>query len=150
MRLRSVLVIATSILSVAGATLLDASADPPISTKSMLEVELKTALKARVESAQAVFDAMLTAFKPSTVSLEDIVDASKELSEAQVAAAANSGEAIAALTAYVQRAKLLESNVEMQYKAGVAGVNAKEYFTAKRERQSAEIALLEARIKAEH
>ena len=71
----------------------------------------------------------------------------RERSNSALTRPSNSEEEIAAWTKHVERMKQSETKIEKLFRSGTRGGEAKEYATAKRERESAEIGLLRARIK---
>jgi outer membrane protein TolC len=114
-----------------------------------LKDELMGLLKERVESAQTAMDAVQAAFDAETVTFDVLLDAMNKLVEAEVAAATTPKEEIAALQRHVDRTKQFEKKVKALFDLGTRGGEAKEYYSAKRERQSAEIALLQARLRVQ-
>jgi hypothetical protein len=145
MNLRRLLMVAAGVLSIAGGAFLYADAG---ASKAALEQQLKESLKTRAESAQRAFEAMAAAFEADTVTLDTFADAMKKLSEAELALATNSEEKIAALQRNVERTKQVETKIKLLYDSGAAGGESKDYFSAKRDRETAEIMLLKAKIKA--
>jgi hypothetical protein len=149
MKMRKFLEVAVCLASVVGATLLfGAAQNEADASKAALELQLKETLKARAESAQTAYEAMTAAFETETVTFDTFADAIKELAEAEVALATKPEEEIAALRRNVERTKRWETRIKDLFDAGVRGYEAKEYCSAKRDRESAEILLLKAQIKA--
>ena len=120
------------------------------SNKAELERQLHDALQARVETAQAVMDAVQASYEAQTVTFHQVVVAARDLIEAKLDACKNVDEEIALLQKQLDVMKANEARVEQLYNLGTRGGEARDYFTAKRERQTAEIELLKARIKAKH
>ena len=139
--------IAVCLGSVAGAKFLYAQAEAGAS-KAALEQQLKETLKARSESALTAYDAMEGAFFAEAVTFDTLADAAGRLADAEVAIATNPDEVIAALVRNVERTKQLEARIKEMFDAGSRGGDTKDYFSAKRDRESAEIMLLKARIAA--
>ncbi len=149
MKMRQLLAVAVCLASVTGAALLYGAAQKDASpSKAMLEQELKATLKMRVQTAQLALEAMQAAFEAETVTLDVLMDASLKLAEAQVAVASKPEEEIAALQNCVERAKQTEANIKKLFEVGTKGGAAKDYYSAKRERESAEVAVLKAQIQA--
>jgi type II secretory pathway pseudopilin PulG len=145
---RRFLMVVAGLVSVVGATLLYAAAEQADTSKAALEQQLKEVLKSRAESARAALSSMQAAFEAETVTFSDLADASKKLAEAEVGMAMKPEEEIVALGEYLERTKQAEHKIKLLYVVGTKGGEAKEYHAAKRERESAEILLLQARIKA--
>ena len=149
MKMRTLLVAAACLASVAGATLLYGGVqDQADARKAVLEQQLKEVLKTCAESAQRAFDAMAGAFDADMVTLDTFADAMRKLSEAEMALAVKPEEEIAVLQRNVERTKQTETKIKKLHDIGTRGGDAKEYFSAKRDRESAEIMLLNAQIKA--
>jgi len=115
-----------------------------------LEKQLHELLQERVTTAERALDAMQAAFEAATVTTFDYLDAVNQLTEARLSAAKSPAQKLAALERRVERMRKTERTVELLYQGATSdgAVTAKDYFTVKRERQSAEIALIDARIKA--
>ena len=149
MKMRTFLAVAACLACIAGATLLyGATQDEAGASKAALEQQLKETLNARAESAQTAYQGMAAAFDAETVTFDTLADAIKKLAEAEVALATKPEEEIAALRRNVERTKQEETKIKMLYDVGTKGGEPKEYFSAKRDRESAEILLLKARIQA--
>jgi len=147
MGMRKFLAIAACLGSVAGATFLYAQVEAGAS-KAALEQQLKETLKARSESALSAYEAMEGAFIAERITFDTLADATRRLAEAEVAMAAKPEEVAAALLRNVERTKLLEARIKALFDAGLQGGESRDYFSAKRDRESAEIMLLKARIQA--
>ncbi len=91
---------------------------------------------------------MAAAFEADTVTFDTYADAMKKLAEAEVALATTPQEKLAALERHLERTKQVETKIKLLYDVGTPGGESKEYFSAKRDRESAEIWLLKARIQA--
>lgn len=148
MKRRQLSVFAACFTLVAGVTLLSGVADDAGASKAALEQQLKETLKVRSESALSAYQAIEGAFIAETVTFDMLADATRRLADAEVAMATNPGEVIAALIQNVGRTKQWEARIKALFDAGLRGGEAKEYFSAKRDRESAEIMLLNARIQA--
>jgi len=148
MKMRTFLAIAACLASAGGATLLfGAAQNEADASRTALEQQLQEALKTRAASAQRAVEAMTAAFESETVTFDTFADAMKKLAEAEVALTTTPEEKIAALQRYVQRTKQAETKIKLLYNVGTRGGEAKEYFSAKRDRESAEIMLLKARMR---
>jgi hypothetical protein len=75
------------------------------------------------------------------------VEAANKLCKAQLEIATTPAEEIDALESRFKRMGEIEKKLEVLYRIGARGGEEKEYTTAKRERESAQIALLRARLK---
>jgi hypothetical protein len=149
MKMRKLLAVAACLASVVSATFLYGGAQNEAdASKAELEQQLTETLKTRAESAQTAYEAMVGAFNAETVTFDTLADAIKKLAEAEVAMATRPEEEIAALRSYVERTKQWEARIKELFDAGTRGGEAKEYYSAKRDRESAEILLLKARIRA--
>lgn len=148
MKMRSCLAVSACATCVAGATLLygQAQTAEADANKAALEQELTDTLKARAESALAAYEAMVAAFNADTVTFDMLADAARRLADAELAIAAKPEDDIAALRRNVERTKGWEATIKQQFDAGARGGEATNYFSAKRDRESAEIMLLKARI----
>ena len=133
---------------VAGATLLFSEAQTvhADASKAALEQDLTETLKTRAESALAAYDAMAAAFTADTVTFDMLADATRRLADAELAIATKPQDDIAALQRNVERTKGWEASIKVLFDAGARGGEATNYFSAKRDRESAEVMLLKARI----
>ena len=116
-------------------------------SKAALERQLTAARKARVESAQAALAAVEAAIRAKTTTVTSLVDVARNLVEAEVDAASKPEEEIAACSRYVRVAKQAEEAAKQLYEIAAKGGEPAVYYTAKQERERAEIALLKAQIK---
>jgi hypothetical protein len=148
MKMRIFFMVAASLAFVAGATLLQGAAQDQANASKALEQQLTDALKTRAASAQRAFEATAAAFEAETVTLDTFADAIEKLAAAELALATKPDERIAALQRNVERTKQVEAKIKLLYDIGTRGGEAKDYFSAKRDRESAEIMLLNARIQA--
>ena len=82
------------------------------------------------------------------MTFSDLAYATRTLADAQVALTTTPDEEIAARQEHVERAKRQEAKLKVLFEAGRRGGEAPVYYSAKRERDSAEISLLKARLKA--
>jgi hypothetical protein len=126
----------------------DGNAKDEGTSKAALERQLSAARKARVESARAALAAVEAAIQAHNADVRSLVDVTRNLVEAEVDAATKPEEEIAAWTRYVEVTKAAEDSAQHLYKLGTRGGEPVTYYTAKQERERAEIALLKARIKA--
>ena len=147
MKPRRLVMVVSGVVLATAAALVSMAGDDAEASRAELEGQLKELLQLRLESADLAFKAMTAAFEAETVTLSDLADARSKLAEAEVAVAAKPEDEIAALRRYVARAQQTEHKVKLLYQVGTRGGEAKEYSSAMRDRQSAEILLLKARIK---
>jgi hypothetical protein len=117
-------------------------------SKAALEKQLQELLEDRVKSAERAVEAFQAAFEAQTCTLDVFIEAANKLVEARLAVATTPAQEIAALEKHLERMQAIEQKILVLYKIGARGGEAKEYAMAKRERQSAEIALIEARLKS--
>ena len=148
MKTQKSLAVAVCLAFIAAATLVSGAAteqaDP---LRAALEEQRNDMLKTRAETAHAAYEAMKAAYEAETVTFDTYADALRKLSEAEVALATKPDEEIAALQKNVERTRAVEAKLKALYEKGVRGGEAKEYFSAKRDRETAEIMLLDARIR---
>jgi len=148
MTMQKILTVTACLASLTGAAVLFGAANAADTPKPALEQQLQELLKARMETAQVAYDASLAAFDAGNVTLDQLMEASAKLTKAQVDLAGKPEEVVMALSRHVERAKQTEAQIASLFKVGTKGGEAKDYFSVKRERESAEIELLKARIKA--
>jgi outer membrane protein TolC len=149
MRARRFILVVVCALSLAGGVcVLSGAGANQDQTTAALEEQLQELLHERVKTAQRAMDATQAAFEAQTVTLLGVVEAANKLVEAKLAIATTGAQRIEALEQHLQRAQQTEQKIEVLYKVGARGGEAKEHATAKRERQSAEIALIQAQLKA--
>jgi hypothetical protein len=115
----------------------------------LLEEQLKALLEERVQTAFLCLSATQAAFEAETVSLGDLLDAMEKLENAELSMVTKPEQEIATMKRHVTRLQQVEKKIELLYRVGTKGGEAKEYSRVKRERESAEIAVLKARIKAQ-
>ena len=116
--------------------------------REALEQQLKVVLKERARSANYANEATRTAYEAETVDFDALADSFEKLADAEVDLATTPKEKIAALESNVDRTKKVELLAKMQFDAGKRGGEANRYYSAKRNREAAEIRLLKFRIKA--
>lgn len=145
MSARLILAAALCLVTATGAT-----AQPPDKqADASPQRKLKALLVARAATAQAAFKEMKVAWDASTVTTFNVLAASNKLVEAELAAATSPDEEIQALRGSLKRLRHLEKQVKYLVDWGIEhGLSRKDVLSAKRERESAEIQLLEAQIKA--
>jgi hypothetical protein len=149
MELRRLVTVGVGLVALGGAGLLvGAGQDKGGAGESTLERQLNEALKTRAETAQVAFEAVAAAFEAETVTFDMLAEAIEKLAEAEVAVATKPGEVIAARHRQVERSKGVEAKIKALYDAGARGGQPKDYFSARRDRETAEILLLKARIQA--
>jgi phage tail sheath protein FI len=139
MKIRHVWVIAACLAAVAGTALVHGGSNQADAGKAALEQQLKDLLKQRVESAERALEAMQAAYNAETVIFTDLVEAANKVVEAKSARADTPKEKIAALENHVDFVKNQEAKIGALYKEGARGGEQAAYYTAKRERESAEI-----------
>ena len=99
----------------------------------------------------AVYKAAESAWHAETVTFETVADASRTLTEHEMASATNSEERIAAARRYLERTAAWAIRIKQLADTGVdTGVGRMDYLLTKRDHESAQIMLLEARIQAKH
>ena len=81
------------------------------------------------------------------MSLEAVIDAVNKRAEARLAVAASDAERTEALRARVDFLQKMEGVIEAKYKEGRGGGEIAKYSVVLRERQSAEIALIQATLR---
>ena len=148
MKFRWSLIVVACLLSVTCAALLYGAAKEADATREALELQLQDALRSRAESAQSAFDAIEASYLAETVTYSDLAEATVKLAEAELALATKPKEKVVAWERHVERAKKQETMLKELFEAGGRGGEASVYYPAKRERESAEISLLKARLKA--
>jgi hypothetical protein len=134
---------------VAGAAVASAAEPQEDESKAALEKQLQKLLHERVATAELAVVAMQAAYEAQTVALFDFLDGANKLVEARLAVAATREQEIDALEKHLKLMQTIEQNLKALYDLGSRGGEAKEYAAAQRERQSAQIALIKARLKAE-
>jgi hypothetical protein len=112
-----------------------------------MEKQLKQLLQERFEAAEVAFQATTAAYEAETVTLAELSNSRMKLYEAELALAKSPKEELATLNRLVERAKQTEKKVRFLFEAGEGGGQRKDYESAKRDRLTAEIMLLQARIR---
>jgi hypothetical protein len=136
-------------LVVCGVSVLSGADEDVGQSKAALENRLQELLKERVTTAERAVEATQAAFEAATVTLDVLIDCVNKLAEAELAVAATHAEKLAALEKRVASLLRIEEKIQALFNIGGRGGEAKDYAMAQRERQSAEIALIEARLKAQ-
>ncbi|HEY1785831.1 MAG TPA: hypothetical protein VGG30_09795 [Pirellulales bacterium] len=121
-----------------GSVLAAEKAEPP-----SLNAQLRQLITARMQTARQTRDAVETGFQADTVLLGDLVTATNDLCNAELAAANTPEERIAAHKKRVAFFRQIEQRIEALSKVGVRGGEATKYATARYNRESAVIALME-------
>ncbi|MEX0675740.1 MAG: hypothetical protein WD063_01615 [Pirellulales bacterium] len=147
MQVRGFILVVVCALSLAAASTLSGANGQEDQGKAALEKRLQELLKERVKTAERARDAMQASFEAETVTLINLVDATNKLVEARLAVATTPAQEIDALEKHLELMQNTERKIKVRYDIGTRGGEAKEYATAQRERQSAEIALTQARLK---
>ena len=112
MTMRRIGLTAVAILSVTATAMLYAAGKDADASKAELERQLNETLKARVESAQMAMDAVQASFEAETVTLDQVVEAARQLIDAKLAIAKTIEEEIALLEKQLGLMKDRESRVE--------------------------------------
>ncbi len=107
---------------------------------------MHTLLKARAVTAQQAYESTLAAYEGGNIALYVLLEANKELAQAQTAASKTNDAKIAAVRQYVDRAKGIEERLKKLIDLADKVGEAEDYYLAKYHRQTAEIMLLEARL----
>lgn len=143
-----ILVAACALLLAAGATVLSAANVLEDQKTAALEKRLNKLLDERVITAERAKDALVAAFEAQTTTLFDFMDAANKLREARLAAAKTPAQELDALEKHLDLMRNVEQKIKVLYDIGTRGGEIKEYSTAQRERQSAEIAYIQALLKS--
>ena len=146
MKIRRLLAVAAGVASVAAAALLYGANNEEDMSKTALENQLSEALKTRAASAGAAYDTMMRAYSAQRRSLNDLVDAANKLRDAELAWTDSPDEEIAALERHVKRTRQTEIPLKVTFRNRTGADE--DYYTARRERESAQIEWLKSRIKA--
>lgn len=134
-------------LSLAGAPLLWAADVAHDRKVAEIEKELQKLRSDRVTTTLLEVDAQRAAYDTGTVTLDQLLDAYEHLVEDRLALAATSQERITALEEFLNHSRDTEQKIEGLYKTGSRGGEANSYARAKRARQTAEIKLLEEKLR---
>ena len=143
-----ILVVVFALSLAAGVTALSAAEVLESQKNPALEKRLNKLLDERVITAERAKDALLAAFEAQTTTLIDLVAALNKLKEARLAAAKTPAQELDALEKHLDVMRNTENKIKVLYNIGTRGGEAKEYSTAQRERQSAEIAYIQALLKS--
>ena len=148
MQARGFILIAVCVLTLAAGTSVVLRAEPQEEqSKADLEKELQRLLHERVATAESAVEAMQAAFKAQTVTLDVLIDAANKLVEARLAVATTPAQEIDLLNEHLQLMQGIEKRTKALYDIGARGGEIRNYLAAKIERQSAQIALIQARLK---
>ena len=149
MQARGLILVAVCLLTLTAGTSVVSGADlQKDQSNADLEKQLQQLLHERVTTAERAVVAVQAAFEAETVTLFPMLDAVNKLAEASLAVATTTAQEIEALEKNLERMQSIEQMTKVLYETGTRGGEAMEYAAAKRERQSAEIALIKARLKA--
>jgi hypothetical protein len=124
------------------------AADDKIEESPSLQGRLKQLLVSRVQTAHKNRDALLAAYQARNVTFGEVMTAANALLTAELAVGKTPGQRVAAHKRDVEFCRQQEQNTEALVKAGVRGESVKR-GTARYNRESAEIALVEACIAAD-
>lgn len=113
-----------------------------------LQRPLQELLAARVESAELCAEAMQASYEADQVVVSDVLVSLTNLRDAKLAVAQSPKEQVKVLTEHLAKVEKLEHRLKALNELTVRGGETNWYTLAKVERQTAEIALLQARIKA--
>lgn len=116
----------------------DEQQDPQI---ALIEKRLAVLLEERVKSAERATQAMQAAYASGTVTLDCVHEAYNTLLVARLEAAKSDKQRMASLQEHLLNVSAIEEAVERLFKTGSRGGETNSYESAKRERQTAEIAL---------
>lgn len=130
-----------------GAVLVFAVDDVGGQGAAQAQARLAELLQDRVVAAERAVDATAAAYPIGTASLEAVIDAVNKRAEARLAVAASDAERAEALRARVNFLQEMERSIEAKTKASRAGGDIANYYLVLRERQSAEIALLQVTLR---
>jgi hypothetical protein len=123
------------------------AADAPEGPQT-LEMRLRQLQVSRVQTARKSRDATLAAFQADTVTLGDLMTATHGLLTAELGVAKTPGQRVAAHKRHVEDLRQCEQKIEALFRVGARGGEAEKYATARFNRETAEIALVEACIAA--
>jgi hypothetical protein len=130
-----------------GAVLVFAVDDAGGRGAAQAEARLAELLQDRVVASERAVEATKAGYEIGTVSLEAVIDAVNKRAEARLAVAASDAERTEALRARVDFLQKMEGVIEAKYKEGRGGGEIAKYSVVLRERQSAEIALIQATLR---
>lgn len=147
MQVRGFILVVVCALSLAAASTLSGANGQEEEGKAALEKRLQELLKERVKTAERATAAMKAAFEAQTVVLYHFLDAANKLVEARLAVATTPAQEIDALEKHLELLQKIEQKIRELYDIGTRGGEANELAAAQRERQSADIALTQARLK---
>jgi hypothetical protein len=149
MKLRRVFAVSVCLVSLASVTtLLSGAKNDDEANAGPLQLQLQELLKERALTAQRAREATQAAFDAETTTLDVLTLALNQANKAELALARTPAEEVAALTKHLALMRDLETRIEALFNQGTRGGEASQFYHAKRERQSAEIALIKARLKS--
>jgi len=117
-------------------------------SKAELEKQLQKLLLERVVTAERARDSLQAAFDAETVTLDTLIEGINKLLKARLAVAATPAEKIDALEERVRSMQENEQRIKILFELGTRGGETREYAMIQRELQTAQIALIRARLKA--
>ncbi len=126
-------------------------ADEPAPTepsREILEQLLRASLQQRTAWARKALEAAQAAFDSGTITLDGAIRAATQLVDAEVAAASNDRQKIVAIEKHVAWMDKMAERIQGLYDDGARGGEPGNYYTIKRECESARIMLLKAQIAA--
>ncbi len=115
---------------------------------AQLEERLTQAQRKRVLVAQRAFEAANAAYASGHITLDVLLDAVEKRAEAHLAAATTPDQRVSACEERLKAAGQIESKIEALFRTGSRGGEAVTYTMAQRARLSAEIELLEEKLRA--
>jgi hypothetical protein len=134
------------LLVICGAAMLSRAGEDADTNQGPVEKRLAELLKERVTTAERAADATQAAFEAATVTLDVLIDAVNKLGQARFDAATSNAGRLEALEKQVDQLRKIEERILALYRIGARGGEAKDHAMAKRELQSAEIALLKLQL----
>ena len=148
MKTRPLLIVVAVLFSLAGTPLLDVATGNAETSPEADRSRLELLLILRIHSAQVTYAAAKSAYDAGTIPFDSLSNANRQLTDAWLATAKEDEQKIAALTASLERAKEQEQQVRKPGTGGVVGGGSVGYdiAQARYERETAEIALLRARV----
>ena len=129
-------------LSVAWAASGESNADA-----DKLQTELRALRDERVVTAAMLVESSQQAFSSGTIVLSDLLLAYQQLTDARLAIAPDHAARLKALEDAVLKARTVEGKIEALFRTGSRGGEANAYAMAKSARQTAEIAVLEEKLR---
>jgi hypothetical protein len=121
---------------------------PPPASKEATQKILQAAREERVKAAVRYLEATGHAYDAQTVTIDQLIDALDGARDAQLAVATTAEQQIAVLEKHYAGLDDLERRTKLLFETGTRGGEAAQHALALREKLSAEISLLEARLAA--